>query len=225
MKKFKNFMSGKGYYIALILCAVAIGISGYLYYRNADSNPLEETVPVVGTEPILATNPVEATQPVAATEAILGGEETPLPQTTLPVVTKPMQTAAPLEGQTVAVFAMDHLDYNPTTRDWRVHNGMDIAAEAGTPVCAAADGTVYSVFEDETMGTTVVIRHQNGYVTCYASLAKEVTVKTGDAVTMGQQIGTVGDTALLESAIGEHVHFSVTCNDEPMDPAEFLGLE
>ena len=36
MENFKKFMSGRGYYIALILCAVAIGISGYMYYRTAN---------------------------------------------------------------------------------------------------------------------------------------------------------------------------------------------
>ena len=220
MKKFKSFMSGKGYYIALVLCAVAIGISGYLYYRNADMN--EMPVPAVNADPTLSQDvPAVGTEPVAATRGEDTPVDAPLPQTTLPVVQQ-MQTAAPLEGETVAVFSMDMLDYNPTTRDWRVHNGMDIAAEAGTAVCAAADGTVYSVFEDDTMGTTVVIRHENGYVTTYASLAKETAVKPGDKVTLGQTIGTVGDTALLECAIGEHVHFSVTHNDEPVDPAEFL---
>ena len=221
MKKFKNFMSGKGYYIALILCAVAIGISGYLYYRNADMN--ETPVPVVNGDPTLSQDvPAVGTEPVSATH----GDDTQVdaPLTTLPVA-QSMQTAAPLEGETVAAFSMDMLDYNPTTRDWRVHNGMDIAAQPGTPVCAAADGTVYSVFEDETMGMTVVVRHENGYVTTYASLAKEVAVKTGDTVKLGQKLGTVGDTALLECAIGEHVHFCVTRNDEVVDPAEFLKQE
>jgi len=122
------------------------------------------------------------------------------------------------------VYAMDSLAYNETTRDWRVHNGMDIAAEAGTKVCAAADGEVYSVYEDGAMGTTVVIRHENGYITKYASLETNVTVKPGDKVTLGQQIGTVGNTALLESAIGDHIHFSVTCNGAAMDPEAFLQL-
>ena len=119
---------------------------------------------------------------------------------------------------------MDCLVYNETTRDWRVHNGVDIAAEAGTAVCAAADGTVYSVYEDETMGTTVIIRHQDGYTTRYSSLDKEVTVTPGDTVKLGQTIGYVGQTALLESALGTHVHFSVTCNGESMDPMAFLEL-
>jgi murein DD-endopeptidase MepM/ murein hydrolase activator NlpD len=45
----------------------------------------------------------------------------------------------------------------------------------------------------------------------------------GDQVTAGQVIGTVGDTALLESGIGEHVHFSVSCNGTPVDPKDFLS--
>jgi murein DD-endopeptidase MepM/ murein hydrolase activator NlpD len=122
----------------------------------------------------------------------------------------------------VAVFSVDALSYNQTTRDWRTHDGVDIAAEAGTKVCAAADGEVYTVYEDETLGTTVVIRHAGGYVTKYASLAEAVTVAPGEQVKMGQPIGAVGCSALLENSIGDHVHFSVTCNDEPVDPAVFL---
>ena len=118
---------------------------------------------------------------------------------------------------------MDALSYNPTTRDWRTHDGMDLAAEAGTAVLAAADGTVYTVYEDETMGHTVVIRHQDGYVTCYASLSEDVAVAPGDTVKLGQKIGTVGNSALLESALGDHIHFSVTRDDEPIDPQSFLS--
>jgi murein DD-endopeptidase MepM/ murein hydrolase activator NlpD len=124
----------------------------------------------------------------------------------------------------VAVYAMNELSYNATTRDWRVHNGVDIAAEAGTQVCAAAAGVVYTVYEDETMGMTVVIRHDGDYTTKYSSLATEVSVSPGDEVALGQVIGCVGDTALLETALGDHVHFSVTCGDEVMDPAEFLSM-
>ena len=125
----------------------------------------------------------------------------------------------------MAVYAMDSLTYNQTTRDWRVHNGIDIAGEAGAEVCAAADGEVYTVYEDETMGMTVVIRHTNGYTTKYASLGETVLVSPGDQVTAGQAIGTVGNTALMESAIGDHVHFSVTCDGELVDPADFLNQE
>ena len=119
---------------------------------------------------------------------------------------------------------MEVLSYNQTTRDWRVHNGVDIGAPEGTAVLAAADGTVYTAYEDDTMGTTVVIRHTGGYTTRYSSLDKNLAVKAGDRVTAGQTVGYVGSTALVESTLGSHVHFSVTCQDKPMDPAEFLAL-
>ena len=209
----------KGYYIALILCATAIGISGYLYYRNV--NDVTSTQVDATTPSILAGVTDREDVPAIATQP--SGSDTTLPssENTTPKVFK---TVAPVEGETVAEYAMDCLSYNQTTRDWRVHNGVDIAAAEGTPVMAAADGTVYTVYDDETMGTTVVIRHEDGYTTKYSCLAQEVMVAAGDTVTMGQQIGCVGTTALLESALDPHVHFSVTCDNEVVDPAEFLEL-
>ena len=215
---------GQGYYIALILCAAAIGITGYVYYRNANqAEPvsLEETVGEVPAliedevdVPVIATQPApKATKP-AATEAT----------TTAPTEKKPMKTMSPVSGDSIFGYSMEALSYNQTTRDWRVHNGVDLAAEAGAEVKAAADGEVYTVFEDDAMGTTVVIRHADGYTTKYASLAENVSVKPGDTVTMGQVIGYASDTALVESTLGTHVHFGVTCNDEPVDPAEFLAM-
>ena len=211
-------MFGRGYYIALILCAAAIGISGYVYYRNAGRT--EEVVQQYETEVQVAVEVTEENIPAAVTQPVTPSTET----ATVPTVKKALKTASPLEGETVAVYAMDCLSYNSTTRDWRVHDGIDIAAAAGTEVKAAADGQVYTVYQDDTMGTTVVIRHEEGYVTVYASLAEEVAVSAGEKVTLGQTIGAVGETALLENALGEHLHFSVLCNDEQMDPAEFLSL-
>ena len=204
-KRSGRIFAGRGYYIALILCAAAIGITGYLYSRNLSNT--EQTMKVVGSEPTSE----------AATEASQPSSEAATEKPTL-------KTAAPVAGQTVAEFAADCLGYNETTRDWRTHAGLDIAAEEGAQVCAAAAGTVYSVYDDEELGMTVVITHDGGYTTQYASLAAEVSVAPGDAVALGQPLGTVGSTALLESALEPHVHFSVTCNGDPMDPAEFLLL-
>ena len=209
-KKFTGSVNGKGYYIALALCAVAIGISGFLYYRNAEKpgpSANGETIVNPDDTPVVATNP-------DGTPVTVPGDP----------VKKPLHTVSPVEGQTVAVYAMDSLTYNATTRDWRVHNGIDIAAEAGTEVHAAADGEVYTVYEDEQMGMTVVIRHEGGYTTHYGSLSQDVAVKAGDKVKLGQTIGTVGCTALMESALPDHVCFRVTLDGEIIDPAEFLPL-
>ena len=212
-------MSGKGYYIALVLCAAAIGITGYLYYRNADKDDAalqqpnvaetvsgtvgDSDVAVIATQPQTGTSSTEST---AATER------------------RALKTTSPVSGETIAGYSMEALSYNETTRDWRVHNGIDIAADTGAEVCAAADGEVYTIYQDDTMGTTVVIRHDGGYTTKYSSLSEDLSVSVGETVTMGQVIGTVGDTALVETALGPHVHFSVTYQDVQMDPVEFLSM-
>ena len=218
--------AGTGYYIALILCAAAIGISGYLYQKTANEQKevsiqetIEQDMPA-GTMtpedvPVLATQP----RPNTGTTAPSTMETSPAP-----TEKKVLKTASPVAGETIMGYSMEALSYNQTTRDWRVHNGVDIAAEAGTPVCAAADGRVTAVFEDDSLGYTVVIAHDGGYTTQYSSLAEEVSVKVGDTVTLGQTIGCVGETALVETTLGSHVHFAVSYREVAMDPAEFLQL-
>ncbi|MGM9627517.1 MAG: peptidoglycan DD-metalloendopeptidase family protein [Faecousia sp.] len=216
--------AGKGYYIALILCAAAIGITSYVYHRN--SQKIEEvSLQETQVEDVLAGTMGTEDVPVLATEAPTQSTA-PATQATAPTATekKPLKTTSPVSGNAISGYSMEALSYNQTTRDWRVHNGVDLAAEPGAEVCAAADGKVYTVYEDDAMGHTVVIRHDDGYTTKYSSLSENVLVKAGDTVTMGQVIGYADDTAIVETTLGSHVHFSVTCNDEPMDPAEFLAL-
>ena len=206
--KFGRFFSGRGYYIALTLCAAAIGIMSYVYYSGQEQEAVQTAntpVSIVGTVSL----PTRGTEPGESAEA------------TQPTAGK-LSTCAPVEGEVLMGYAMEVLSYNQTTRDWRIHNGIDLAAPAGTQVVAAADGEVYTVYEDDTMGTTVVIRHHGGYTTRYCSLAAEVAVSAGQPVTMGQPIGAVGTTALMENALGDHVHFSVMKDDEPVDPMSFI---
>ena len=207
--------TGKGYYIALVLCAAAIGITSYVYYRNEDAvTGLEASAPAQQQAdiPVLATQPKSQPSEVTATESGQVAEE------------KVLKTASPVAGKEVFGYSMEALSYNQTTRDWRTHDGVDIAAEAGTEVMAAADGEVYTTYQDDALGCTVIIRHAGGYTTRYSSLGEDVRVKAGDVVKLGDVIGTVGETALVESVLGPHVHFSVSYRDLPMDPAEFLSL-
>lgn len=211
---------GKRYYIALALCAAAIVVTGALYYRNAnDRQPqpdatenvgnvqqtqANQNIPVIATQPAATTAPTDATQPTENTK---------------------IKTMYPVSGEVVGSYAMEALSYNETTRDWRVHNGIDLAAQVGTEVVAAADGEVYTIYDDESLGTTVVIRHLGGYTGRYSCLSEQLSVGVGESVTMGQVIGTVGETAIVETALGPHVHFSVSYRDAAIDPLEFLNSE
>lgn len=186
---------------------------------NLAESTQTSTLPPESTSPSAASAPAAS---VAATVPKLENIELPSDSA---AVSGELETVLPVNGAAISAYAMDCLSYNETTRDWRVHNGIDLAAEAGAPVAAAADGTVYTTYEDDSLGYTVVIRHAGGYTTRYSSLQKDLCVAPGDTVTMGQTIGYAGDTALVETVMGAHVHFSVSCQEEPMNPADFLKLE
>lgn len=217
---FRRLMKEKGYYIVLSLCVLAVGISGYVFVSTAikqNQSLAEETlsVPITVTE----QKDSERDDPEAGQTVSTMTEpdaETAVNETVSRVVIRPVN------GSVLQDYAMDRLTYNPTTQDWRVHNGVDLAATAGQTVLAAKAGTVSAVYEDDYYGGTVVIRHEDGYTTQYSNLSTLSTVSAGDTVKAGDIIGTVGGTALLELAQEPHLHFEVSCNGEPVDPAEFL---
>ena len=120
---------------------------------------------------------------------------------------------------------MDSLAYDKTMGDWRTHDGLDILAPLGEPVKAVASGTVTNVYADGLYGTTVEIDHGAGIVSIYSNLAELPTVATGDSVSMGDTIGSVGTTAICETNSPYHLHFSMQVNGESVDPTEYLPVK
>ena len=92
-----------------------------------------------------------------------------------------------------------------------------------TGVLAAGTGTVIAVEDDPMMGTSITLSHEDGYLTTYANLQPEVSVRAGDAVSAGQLIGAVGETAAAEASQPPHLHFSVFHRGDVVDPEEFLN--
>lgn len=103
------------------------------------------------------------------------------------------------------------------------HNGIDIAAAAGTPILAAMDGKVESVYYDNLGGNQIILNHFANKKTGYAHLT-DTFVKVGDKVTRGQKIGTVGWTGYVipASPAGAHLHFVVTKDGANVDPKKWL---
>ena len=229
-EKLNSFLNGAGFYIVLFLTIAVIGASGYFIYSTVSGNRSTQTI--TETQPILSEQP-EHLVPAAPAEAAVTPSSVPERQTvavsgTVEIPAKPAAEPAdstvvlPVRGETVTPFSMEELLYSQTMDDWRTHNGVDIAAEEGTPVAAAAAGKVTSVVNDYRMGSTVTIACGDSYELTYASLAHP-EVSAGDAVRPGDTIGSVGTTSLQESAIGPHLHFSVTRNGVFMDPAVYLS--
>lgn len=219
---FRKFFQDKGYYIVLSLCIIAVGISGYLFVSGAiaEKNSLNEETLSVATPSIVPQQEKPSSAPTKTQT------ETAAPTMNIGDDAVREQAAAiriwPVSGQTVADYSMDALAYNTTTRDWRTHDGMDIAAVSGEPVYAAGNGTVSAVYDDEFFGTTVSVLHADGCTTHYANLAAMPTVQVGDKVEAGDVLGAVGSTALLEVGMEPHLHFAVSRDGVSVDPMDFL---
>jgi len=111
--------------------------------------------------------------------------------------------------------------YGLRFRGWRpeLHEGVDVAAPAGTPVHALMAGTVVSAGSRSGYGNVVYIDHGGGTVSVYAHLAS-MAVTRGARVRLGETIGTVGATG---DATGPHLHLEVWRNGRSEDPVPLLG--
>lgn len=126
-----------------------------------------------------------------------------------PVVSGSGQLSWPVSGPVTSSFGV---------RWGRMHEGIDIAVGQGTPVRAAAAGTVIYAGWMEGYGNLVAIDHGNGLSTAYghnSSLASSV----GQSVSAGQVIAYSGSTG---HSTGPHVHFEVRVNGAPVDPLGYL---
>ena len=100
----------------------------------------------------------------------------------------------------------------------RMHEGLDIAGAGGTPIGAAAGGTVISAGWSGGYGNLVVVDHGNGLSTAYGHMSS-IAVASGQSVAQGTVLGGMGTTG---SSTGVHLHFEVRVNGSPTDPLGYL---
>ena len=228
MAKLADFAEDKGFYIILMLCVVAIGISGYVLFfvpqpttDEGLGNSLEGGLPSAGE---LVPDHIPTIPDV---DVRLEPEEKPaVPET--PVIpqqdeeqevwlfSKSPEYYMPLSGEVIREFSVDALVYDKTMDDWRTHNGVDISCAVGDEVKAIAAGTVESVFEDKLQGNVIIISHDGGVKSVYCGLAPNETMAEGMAVEQGQVIGTAGNTMKTESLLEPHL--AVMKDGDYIDP-------
>ncbi len=104
--------------------------------------------------------------------------------------------------------------FHPILQVWRAHLGVDYAAPVGTAVRSVGDGVVEFAGVQNGFGNVVKVKHQNQTSTVYAHLSR-ITVRMGQAVSQGQNVGLVGMTGW---ATGPHLHFEYRVNGVYQDP-------
>ena len=99
------------------------------------------------------------------------------------------------------------------------HLGTDFSAQVGDPVFASGSGVVEFAGSKDELGNTVIINHENGYVTSYSHL-RDIRTRKGRSVSKGEIIGTVGKTG---NTSGPHLHYVITKDGKEMDPELFIN--
>lgn len=238
--RLNRFLNGKGFYLALGVCMIAIGVSAWSAIDKATTPPEG----VVSSDTALNSVSEDATSTESEwevnkeQEGVEDNRETSsnyssdIPssnaqssQSTLE--NKENEPVAsyfvfPVVGDVIKKFNESELQYSLTFNDMRIHKGVDIKADVGSEVKSAGDGKVLEVKNDPQLGYTVKIDHGNGMTAIYAGLQKEIVVKKNDLVLAGAPLGKLG-TVTNECLDAPHLHLEFYENEKAVDPLNFLN--
>ena len=180
---------------------------------------------VVATNRSKQTAPEVTTPKPATTTTTKVNTPTPDDDPTSDVGSKLPTFSLPVNGKLSAVHDSELQVFSPTMQDYRVHLGVDILANDGDPVYAVADGTVMQIWEDVRMGQCIAIKHAGDSVSIYKNVSAELPagIIEGATVRVGQQIATVGSSAMVEIAEEPHLHFEMTVGGLAVDPLEYFS--
>ncbi|MBQ8509242.1 MAG: M23 family metallopeptidase [Clostridia bacterium] len=168
----------------------------------------------------------ESTAPASVTKspdevpvAINDGEE-------LPTSIDIRYFVMPVAGTMGKAFEIDIPVWSQTMNDYRAHTGVDIAAPLGSEVVSSSSGVVCKIWNDPMMGRCVTIDHGDDIYTTYMNLAPDLaqTMAVGAKVSMGQVIGAVGESSLVEIAEEPHLHMEMKVSGSYVNPLDYFEL-
>lgn len=130
----------------------------------------------------------------------------------------------PVGGKILKDYDDRNLQYSETYKDWRLHLALDIAANKGTAVFSAAKGTVEDIYEDSLLGTVVKINHGSGLTAYYCGLNSSPSVKKGEQIDGGYQIGAIAEIP-CESVEENHLHLIMEQDGSPVSPLKVMEMK
>ena len=231
--------------IYLLLGAMLISIVGVSVYTVSSRRREETPVDTSDTSAPVTQAPETSRPTVKSPETTAPADTTAAPETTASApAKKPAETTAPAKtdkpasisvryfvqpvvGAVGKEFEIDVPVYSMTMNDYRAHTGIDLTADIGSEVVAASSGIVCRVWNDPLMGRSVTIDHGDGIYTTYKNLADTLAagIEAGAGVNMGQTLGAIGETALIEIAEEPHLHFEMKVDGLFVDPLDYIAAD
>ncbi len=225
----KGLLSGKGFYLMLAACLIAVGIAAWSAMsaiNNYDSllNGNSTSDNVYNSESDITENsePNESKEEIKEESANVSVNSENYEKTeSKESETKEENFVLPVKGNVIKGFSKDELQYSKTMGDMRLHTATDISAPVGTNVKAAAIGTVTDIAEDELYGNCITVEH--GDLTVKYCGLEDIKVKVGSTVVAGTVLGVTAAIP-IESADEPHIHLEAHNGSEAVDILEAMGF-
>lgn len=238
----KNPKNKKSVYIALSIFLVTLGVTGFSTYKSIKKitsnnsktgtsqtaqTPAKTNTKIAkelpGKEHLKEENEKTNRKPIPE-KSPTSNDDSEEVQETSSVSLSELQIEYPVENNVLKEFSSGKPVYSKTLSDWRSHEGTDFKAETGSAVKAITTGTVKDIYNDSSYGTTVLIEHDGKFTGYYSGLENNVSVKKGDRVKTGQNIGVIGIVP-CEILDGPHLHFMILKDEKFIDPILILEKE
>lgn len=217
--KSAKLLEGKGFYIVLAGCLVAIGVAAWTAWAGLsapDTAQLPESSSDISSS--VASDPVQQEtkdEPYEETPSKTDTSSQAEPNDPGPIVAD--NFVYPLSGNILKPYSDKTLVFSKTFSDMRLHMGLDIEAERGTAVNSCGNGIVTAITEDSMLGKYVEIDHGNGIVARYCGLSDKVSVAEGNIVSAGTKLGLL-DGSPCEKEDASHLHIEFFKDEYPVNP-------
>ncbi|MCF7911054.1 MAG: peptidoglycan DD-metalloendopeptidase family protein [Candidatus Cloacimonetes bacterium] len=206
----------KGEDLSIIAQIYGLDLLDLVHYNNITSWELEEgkeiylseNIQTVATKPSPVKKPGKVSAAPAAKVAVKTAEPAAQPRAEEEISAPGQLQYLPVETYKIT------RRFNKTER----HQGIDLAAPAGTPVYAVYDGTVVYSGVQKGYGNLVILEHADRLMTVYAHNETNI-VETGESIKAGEKIASVGSTG---RSSGNHLHFEIRKAGQPLDPEPYL---
>lgn len=209
---------GKGFYIALAVCLIAIcGVAVTTFVSTLPTDEPESTDPTKSSKTSATTSVQQAVVP--ATD-VKDDRTTTVTTTTTTATTKSEDLFVfPVSNRVLRAFGRTHY-FSETLGEWVTHNGVDFEAKEGAEVKAAADGKIVSIRQDALWGDVIEIAHDGNIVTRYCGVTAS-SVTEGQSMQAGDVIGKLAAVP-AEVLDPSHLHMEVLVNGTYTDPLTLI---
>ncbi len=209
---------GKGFYIALALCLIAIcGVAVTTFVSTLSTDEPQTDDPTKSTSPATTTSVQQVVIP--ATDVKDDRTTTVATMTTTQATKSEDLFVFPVSNRVLRAFSKSHY-FSDTLGEWVTHVGVDFEASEGDKVKAAADGTITAIFKDALWGDVIEIEHEGNLITRYCGATAD-SVAEGQSVQAGDVIGVIS-VIPAEVLDPSHLHMEVVSNGTHTDPLTLI---